>query len=84
MNLSLRWKLPTLLINNEEELKDALAASFSLPSSWNSSDELAFIPMQTPIQSVLTVKPDDFMFLSQMAFTKDNKQSTPATPGNQK
>ncbi len=62
MNFSLRWKLPTLLINNEEELKDALAASFSLPSSWNSSDELAFIPMQTPIQSVLTVKPDDFMF----------------------
>ncbi len=60
--------MPTLLINNEEELKDALAASFSLPSSWNSSDELAFITMQTPIQSVLTVKPG-FMFLSQMAFT---------------
>lgn len=59
--------MPTLLINNEEELKDALAASFSLPSSRNSSDELAFILMQsqtypTPIQSVLTVKADGILF----------------------
>ncbi len=45
--------------NKEENSKTHWLLHFPLPSSWNSSDELAFIPMQL-------LKPDGFMFLSQI------------------